>query len=322
MVEAAKEDDSIPVDDEEIKEQVLGDTDGDLGEAMEQAAEQGKEQRRAEEEGNGGEMGEGSGVVGNKDQRGVGEDQASLVNTGEAEAEVGDKRKREDGDSSMDVEESAKKARTGEGEMQMDVRTEDGEAAHIGKPTVLSCSLIPYESACLALVTDTPSAPSRDPVEDAPNPLPHAQHPPTKALYIDNFRRPLDVPALKELLEDQGELDSTEVSGGVWISGVKSHVYAMVSRPCPPRHYPAEVRLQTLTRVLSSRRVWVVQDGGIGYKGRIGVARPRIPTDRQDAVTRRVCPLDLGKEPDRAGGRRMEGRQETDDPGHPDRTRR
>jgi hypothetical protein len=72
--------------------------------------------------------------------------------------------------------------------------------------------------------------PVRDPFEDIPNPLPHTQHPPTKAIYIDNLRRPLDMPGLKDLLEENGELDDSEVSGGVWVSGVKSHVYAVVSR--------------------------------------------------------------------------------------------
>jgi hypothetical protein len=38
------------------------------------------------------------------------------------------------------------------------------------------------------------------------------------------------MPGLKDLLEENGELDDSEISGGVWVSGVKSHVYAVVSR--------------------------------------------------------------------------------------------
>ena len=75
-----------------------------------------------------------------------------------------------------------------------------------------------------------PSPPQSKPTP--PNPLRHARHQPTRAIYIDNLRRPLDVGELKDLLLEHGELDEEAggVKGGMWVSGVKSHVYAVVSQ--------------------------------------------------------------------------------------------
>lgn len=106
-----------------MKEQVLGDTDGDLGDAMKEAEEEGKQERKAEEA---------QDVDEQKDEEGITE-QTNVVNgetqlQGVKEVEAGNKRKRDDGDDSMEVEESAKKARTGDAEMQVNSRTEDGKS--------------------------------------------------------------------------------------------------------------------------------------------------------------------------------------------------
>lgn len=106
-----------------MKEQVLGDTHGDLGDAMKEAEEEGKQERKADEA---------QGVDEHKDEEGITE-QTKVVD-GETqlqdvkEVEAGNKRKRDGGDDSMEVEESAKKARTGNAEMQVDSRTEDGKS--------------------------------------------------------------------------------------------------------------------------------------------------------------------------------------------------
>ena len=106
-----------------MKEQVLGDTDGDLGDAMKEADEEGKQERKMEEA---------QGVDEHTDEEGITE-QTNVVN-GETQlqdvkaVEVGNKRKRNDGDDSMEFEESTKKARTGDAEMQVDSRTEDGKS--------------------------------------------------------------------------------------------------------------------------------------------------------------------------------------------------
>jgi hypothetical protein len=105
-----------------MREQVLGDTDGDLGDAMQVAEEQGKQERKEDKV-------KGEGGSGSKDDEGVKQqaDSGDGKAQGVKEAGVGDKRKRDDGDQSMEVEESAKKTRTHDAEMQVDVRTEDGE---------------------------------------------------------------------------------------------------------------------------------------------------------------------------------------------------
>lgn len=54
-------------------------------------------------------------------------------------------------------------------------------------------------------------------------------HPPTRALYISNLRRPLQPADLREMLEEHGELDDAEEMGkGAWVDGVRSHCYATV----------------------------------------------------------------------------------------------
>jgi hypothetical protein len=241
-VKKAEEDDSVPIGDAEMKEQVLGDTDGDLGDAMKEAEEEGKQERKANEA---------QGVDEHKDEEGITE-QTNVENgetplQGVKQVEAGNKRKRDDGDDSMEVEENAKKARTGDAEMQVNSRTEDGKSrtswvhrtfrwrywsSNLFFASYSEATTAP-ESAPEPTSDPAPTTapvPARDPFEDIPNPLPHAQHPPTKAIYIDNLRRPLDMPGLKDLLEENGELDDSEVSGGIWVSGVKSHVYAVVSR--------------------------------------------------------------------------------------------
>jgi hypothetical protein len=132
-----------------MKEQVLGDTDGDLGDAMKEAEEEGKQERKADEADTDGDLGdamkeaeeegkqerkaeEAQDVDEHKDEEGITE-QTNVVNgetqlQGVKEVEAGNKRKRNDGDDSMEVEENAKKARTGDAEMQADSRTEDGKS--------------------------------------------------------------------------------------------------------------------------------------------------------------------------------------------------
>lgn len=154
----------------------------------------------------------------------------------------------------------------------------------------------------------------RDPFDDISNPLAHARHPPTRALYIDNFRRPLDLAALRELLEEQGELDDAEVKTGLWVSGVKSHIYVVVS---PPSVWLRNSDLGSLELMGSTGNT--VQIARLCDKSGSRLARPRIPAHLPDETPRRIRPFQPRSEPRRKGRGRLEGREETDEPRHPDR---
>lgn len=88
--------------------------------------------------------------------------------------------------------------------------------------------------------TTSPSLPtvtSSTSTTTAPNPLPHAAYPRSRALYIDNLKRPLDMVELEELLNQFGPLEKSDHVGlenGFWVSGVKSHVYCIASIPPLP----------------------------------------------------------------------------------------
>lgn len=217
-VEAAKEDDSIPVTKDEKDEQILGDADGDLGEEMEKAEEAGRAEREAKEKEN---QAEGGAMDVDEDvaEQPVAEKSNSKGEDkqGAGAPAAGEKRKR---DEDYEGEGTAeKKARIDDdGDVKMDDAPQAG---------VFPLRIIPY-SRIRWLITVFNSLPI-DSFDSIDSPLPHALHPPTRALYIDNFRRPLDVAELRELLEGHGTLESTIGNDGIWVSGVKSHVYCIVS---------------------------------------------------------------------------------------------
>lgn len=122
--QAAEKNDSVVIDDKDMQEQVLGDMDGDLGVVMEDAEREGKEERKQDDD----------------DKEDEGKDEEGVVQTprdgtpteNETGTTAGEKRKRADDSFGMDVDDDpddrTKKARTGEGEMDQDERTEDGES--------------------------------------------------------------------------------------------------------------------------------------------------------------------------------------------------
>jgi len=48
---------------------------------------------------------------------------------------------------------------------------------------------------------------------------PPSSHEPTSSLYIENFKRPLTIPAVRNLLEQYGKI------GHFWMNKIKSHCY-------------------------------------------------------------------------------------------------
>jgi hypothetical protein len=86
---------------------------------------------------------------------------------------------------------------------------------------------------------DAPKRPKRQ-FRSLPDELSHLVHPPTTCLYISNLRRPLLLPALHEYIfpdpsesthspllpPPKGPFSSTEYPN-VWLSGIKSHAYAV-----------------------------------------------------------------------------------------------
>ena len=87
-----------------------------------------------------------------------------------------------------------------------------------------------------------PKRPRRRNFPPLPESLSHLIHPPTTCIYISNLRRPLLLPAIHEYLFPEGPSSSSkpssllpsprgpfssEDSPNVWLSGVKSHAYAV-----------------------------------------------------------------------------------------------
>jgi cobalamin biosynthesis protein CobT len=222
--EQAEKDETVPITDDEVKEQVLGDSNGDLGDAMEDAEKEGKAERKEEQAE---EMKQESNTL-EEDKTQAVEQDGTKEETDEVKTEnTGEKRKRDDEDEKMDieVEGQAKKARVDE-----DVEMSSGMTLLPHVHTMDTISLTTPNCFYLSLEPKE-EQPVSDPFESISNPLEHAQHPPTTALFIDNFKRPVDLVELRELLESHGELDETVIERGIWLSGVKSHLYVAVSRP-------------------------------------------------------------------------------------------
>lgn len=235
--EGAKEDSSIAITKEEKNEQILGDVDGDLDQKMEAAAEAGKEER-IEEQGDAAHQTEAEKAAAEetKEEGNIAVEAAEAQppqvvaqeqNTSDAAPET---------DSAIDQDPAqAEKRKRSE-----DDDEKDGKRARLSPATEQPDSK-PDTAAEPVAMAASPKRPSSE--TEATHPLPdklsHVSHPATRALYISNLKRPLLTPDLKAWLIEQGTSDGVQeedvldvdaLTGGVWLDGVKSHCYCIVSR--------------------------------------------------------------------------------------------
>ncbi len=192
-------DPSVPTDAEDKQEMVMGDAKGDLAEEMERAGKEGRAERveEAKHDGQG------------KEEQSAGDIEMSESSSMAALA-AGEKRKREEGGADGDVDMGG------------------------GSPLRLSGATC-TEPASIADASEKRLCTSVSPLTSSaaaslPPKLQHSLHPPTRALYISNLRRPLQPADLAEMLGGCGELDTADgLEGGCWVDGVRSHAYCVVS---------------------------------------------------------------------------------------------
>lgn len=98
-------------------------------------------------------------------------------------------------------------------------------------------AIVPGESSTSPLQAESASAATPKPPRKAAKgaaPLSSLAppHPPTRALRVTGLVRPMMLPSLKEMLRERfGELDENEdVKGGVWLDGIKSAGWIVVSK--------------------------------------------------------------------------------------------
>lgn len=233
-IEDAKADSSTAITKEEKDEQILGDADGDLGEKMEAAAKAGEEERREEES---------SAPDAGEPVKQAAEDTKEEGNVAVAAAEAlppqvvaeVDKKSTSAENEDVKMDEGSPIA---EKRKRDDEDEEDEEQE--GKRTRLSPSAQEDAPKPESQQGATEQAQTSD---EATHPLPenlsHVSHPATRALYISNLKRPLLTPDLKAWLIEQGVSESVAeedvldgeagVPTGVWLDGVKSHCYCIVS---------------------------------------------------------------------------------------------
>lgn len=252
-IKEAQEEPETAITKDEKDEQILGDADGDLGEKMEAAAEAGK-QERAEEQS--------SVPIPDGPMKQAANDRKEEGNIAVAAAEAQppqvvakdeqpDKADQTEEDVNMDQAQFTAEKRK---------RAEEEDDEQEGKRTRLSPSARQEQSERHSpMAHQDISKPQAEEGEDgreatspkqtetadqASHPLPdnlsHVSHPATRALYISNLKRPLLTPDLKAWLIEQGVSQGVSeddvldgeagVEAGVWLDGVKSHCYCIVSR--------------------------------------------------------------------------------------------
>lgn len=232
-VQNAKEDSSIAITKEDKNEMILGDADGDLGEKMEAAAEAGKAERM-DEDGDTTERTETEKTAAEETK----EEGNVAVEAAEAQPpQVVAQQERTDNPAPETTD-----VRMAEETVQPEKRKrEDDDDETDGKRARVSPAPQHDSRAGTPVAAAAPKLPSQDePTHPLPDKLSHVRHPATRALYITNLRRPLLLPDLKAWLieqgssngeEEEGVLDEEALPGGVWLDGVKSHCYCIVSAP-------------------------------------------------------------------------------------------
>lgn len=234
-VKEAKEDTSIAITKEDKNEQILGDADGDLGEKMEAAAEAGKAERMEEQ-------GDAAGRTESAKAAAEETKEEGNVAVEAAEAEPPQVVAQEDEKVSATVTEKADDAIDQDPIQTEKRKREDDDGSKDGKRARLSpapeCDSNPDTLADPTANTTSPKRPAQDETTyPLPDKLSHVSHPATRALYISDLRRPLLLPDLKAWLIEQGALDDVQedvldddaLPSGVWLDGVKSHCYCIVS---------------------------------------------------------------------------------------------
>lgn len=249
-VKEAQEEPTTAITKEEKDEQILGDADGDLGEKMEAAAEAGKQERAG---------GESSSAVLDEATKQAEDDikEEGDVAVAAAEAQppqvfAGDERSQKPGQSEKDVN-----MNQGLPAAEKRKRVDEREDEQEGKRTRLSPSAPREQSEQHSPLhhqelsgsrreerknegeATSPKHVADHATHSLPENLLHVSHPATRALYISNLKRPLLTPDLKAWLIGQGvSRDVAEddvldeeagVEAGVWLDGVKSHCYCIVS---------------------------------------------------------------------------------------------
>jgi hypothetical protein len=232
-IEEAKADSSTAITKEEKDEQILGDADGDLGEKMEAAANAGEEERLEEES---------SALDASEPVKQAAEDTKEEGNVAVAAAEALPPQVVAEVDQQSVPAEDKEDVKMDEGSPIAEKRKRaDEDDEQDGKRARLSPSAQEETSKSQSEQGATEQAQVAD---EATHPLPenlsHVSHPATRALYISNLKRPLLTPDLKAWLIEQGVSEGvTEedvldgeagVPTGVWLDGVKSHCYCIVSR--------------------------------------------------------------------------------------------
>lgn len=239
-IQQAQEEPTTAITKEEKDEQILGDADGDLGEKMEAAAKAGEEERLEEQSG---------APNPTEPMRQPAEDVKEEGNVAVTAAEalppqvvsqVDQPPIATEGEADADMEEEStiaeKRKRTDEDDGQ------EGKRARLS-PSVQQETSEPHPEP--ATNEELESSKQTEDTAEATHPLPenlsHVSHPATRALYISNLKRPLLTPDLKAWLIEQGVSDGVTdddvldgeagVPAGVWLDGVKSHCYCIVSGP-------------------------------------------------------------------------------------------
>lgn len=244
-VTEAKEDPTTAITKAEKDEQILGDADGDLAEKMEVAEEAGRQERIEEE-----------GVPEQPQTESQQQVAAEIKEEGQVAVEAAEARAPpveapESSDINVLEERPQQMGNVIEETQERDgadkrKRSADEDEGRDGKRSRLSngseqkdtSSDLPMEDTSAKPESDQPVS-SKTPTHSLPENLSHVRYHATRALYISNLKRPLLTPDLKDWLIKQGASDEVKeedvldedagLAGGVWLDGVKSHCYCIVS---------------------------------------------------------------------------------------------
>ena len=235
----AKEDPTTAITKAEKDEQILGDADGDLAEKMESAAEAGKQQRIEEQDASEQLQTESQRVAASeiKEEGRVAVEAAEAPAPPVETAELSDtKVSDQKAELAVDVKEETQE-RDGTDKRK---RSDNEDEGRDGKRSRLSPATEQKDTSTDVHMEEASAKPANKPTtHPLPESLSHVRYHATCALYISNLKRPLLTPDLKAWLLEQGASDEVKeeevldedagLAGGVWLDGVKSHCYCIVS---------------------------------------------------------------------------------------------